>query len=139
MKELGPKILDILRVKGLEQKDLAEAIGISEQTMGVLLKKGTDRWKLSYFLDSCRYLHIHPISFFREWGEGGNTISGNVENNAIHGTSNLSLISGNYNEGLETELRARLRDKDDLINSLNEIIALQKQLLKNSKSDDKTL
>lgn len=130
MKEVGPLIAKILRHRGLEQKALAQGIGISEQTVGVILKYGADRWKLSYFDEACKFLHVSPKTFFDNWGDDGNVINGNVENNAIMGTSNFSMVSGNENPSIEKELRERLADKDAQITALNKIIELQKILLK---------
>ena len=135
MKNVGPLFKEILKIKGVENKTLAENIGISPQQMGKLLTQGADNWKLSYFDKACSFLHIHPKSFFDNWGEGGNVIKGNVENNPIFGTTNFSMIIENDQQPTIEELQIKITEKENLIASMKEIIKLQRALLKNSGVD----
>lgn len=130
MKEVGPLFSEILRHKAIDQKDLAEAIGISPQQIGQILKKGADRWKLSYFDKACKFLKVHPKSFFDNWHECSNVVNGNIENSSVHGDSNFSMISNDTECLGFKDLRSRLDDKESQITALKEIIRLQRALLK---------
>ena len=138
MKDIGPFIKEILLIKRVDQKELAKAIGISEQQMGQLLKVGAEKWKLIYFEKACKYLHIHPKSFFDDWPEPSTSISGNVENSSFLGNSNISMFNNSDSSLLIDELRERLKDKEKIIDSLTEIINMQRAFIE-TKCNDKQI
>ena len=130
MKNVGQLFQTWLHYKGLTQKELSNAIGISEQQLGVILRSGPEKWKLSYFVDACKFMNLHPKTFFEDWDDSGNAIFGNVDNTAILGSASFIMNAGQKNDRT-FDLQERLKDKEDQIASLKEIIALQRSMLKN--------
>lgn len=132
MKEVGPLFAEIIRYKNIERKELAKNIGVSPQQIGVLLKGNASNWKLSYFDLACKFLHVHPKSFFDNWKDDGNVITGTIENNAILGTSNFNMGSTVSESNIEKELRKQIEDKENIIEALKKIIDLQESMLRSA-------
>lgn len=132
MKDIGPFVKSIMEYKGINQNQLAAAIGMSPTNVGYLLRGNANNWKVSYLDATCKLLKVHPMSFFDDFEEKGSTKVENIENNAFLGVSNFSVNSIEDNKNLY-EL---LKEKDDRIKDLNEIIRLQNILL---QEKDKSL
>ena len=62
---VGSKLAQIIKDKGLTQKQVAEKAGISPQTLNKIIKRDSARADVQLFLKICAALDI-PISVFKE-------------------------------------------------------------------------
>ena len=62
---VGSKLAQIIKEKGLTQKEVAEKAGISPQTLNKIIKRDSARADVQLFLKICAALEI-PISVFKE-------------------------------------------------------------------------
>lgn len=132
MKEIGPFMSNILKYRSETQENLAKAVGLTSQQISYLMRGGANKWKVSYLDKACKFLKVHPMSFFDDWESEEVVKVENVENNSFLGVSTF-----NINSPQNANLLELLREKDERIKSLQEIINLQKIILeKNGESID---